>query len=186
MRCLSRVRHHGSLLLRRAAQVMSLPQLAHDHATGRQSANLFGNLRHQQLPLTACRVLLLALAEWVCGEWQRDAKAARLVQEMRLFIVPTMNPDGFEARTRENRWGPGHLFSRVGPGLMQFWLRDTPDGQQGQSLRQPSSSFPSLSSVCMFRGRHLDADSAEMSLPDRSGQFWHAGLPACSMCVPKN
>ena len=50
------------------------------------------------------RVLLLALAEWVCALWQTDAQAKRLVSDMRLFIVPTINPDGFAAHQRGNRW----------------------------------------------------------------------------------
>lgn len=48
------------------------------------------------------RQLLLALAEWLCAEHARDARAARLVQDMHLFLMPSMNPDGFEARSRGN------------------------------------------------------------------------------------
>lgn len=62
------------------------------------------------LPNAACRtarrVLALALAEWLCANHETDSKASRLVKDLHLFLMPTMNPDGFAAKTRENRRGP--------------------------------------------------------------------------------
>ena len=51
-----------------------------------------------------CRVLQLALAEWLCENWKTDAKAARIVTGMKLHLMPTMNPDGFAGKVRENRY----------------------------------------------------------------------------------
>jgi carboxypeptidase D len=48
------------------------------------------------------RVLALALAEWLCAERGRDADAKRIVNDMHLWLVPAMNPDGFAARRRGN------------------------------------------------------------------------------------
>ena len=50
----------------------------------------------------ARRQLLLALAEWLCAEHASDARAARMTRDMHLFLLPSMNPDGFEARSRGN------------------------------------------------------------------------------------
>ncbi|KAK9852107.1 hypothetical protein WJX84_003546, partial [Apatococcus fuscideae] len=44
-------------------------------------------------------------AEWLCEHYTTDARAARIVQDMHLFLVPTVNPDGFAAQTRGNSKG---------------------------------------------------------------------------------
>lgn len=48
------------------------------------------------------RQLLLALAEWLCAERGRNATAARVVNEMHLWLLPALNPDGYAAGTYEN------------------------------------------------------------------------------------
>ncbi|KAI7836828.1 hypothetical protein COHA_009329 [Chlorella ohadii] len=48
------------------------------------------------------RVLTLALAEWLCANHRTDPRAKRIVQSMHLWLVPTMNPDGFERKIRGN------------------------------------------------------------------------------------
>ena len=50
-----------------------------------------------------CRVLQLAMAEWLCAHWKTDARAKRIVEGMKLYLLPTMNPDGFAAKQRGNR-----------------------------------------------------------------------------------
>ena len=52
------------------------------------------------------RQLLLALAEHLCVAHAGKVPAVlRLLGAVGLFIIPTMNPDGFDAHIRENRWG---------------------------------------------------------------------------------
>ncbi len=48
------------------------------------------------------RQLLLALAEWLCANHAADERAKRIVEDLHLFILPSMNPDGFERRQRAN------------------------------------------------------------------------------------
>lgn len=45
--------------------------------------------------LNARRQLLVALAEWLCAHHRRDARAGRIVADMHLHLLPTMNPDGY-------------------------------------------------------------------------------------------
>jgi carboxypeptidase D len=47
-------------------------------------------------------MLLPMLAEWLCANNGRDERASRIVKDMHLVLVPTMNPDGFDRRQREN------------------------------------------------------------------------------------
>ncbi|GBF96907.1 carboxypeptidase D [Raphidocelis subcapitata] len=51
------------------------------------------------------RMLLPMLAEWLCANNGKDPRATRLVRDAHLFLVPTMNPDGFAARRRNNANG---------------------------------------------------------------------------------
>ena len=53
----------------------------------------------------ARRQLLVALAEWLCAHRRRDARAGRLVADVHLHILPSMNPDGYESRSRGNARG---------------------------------------------------------------------------------
>ncbi|KAF6251377.1 putative carboxypeptidase [Scenedesmus sp. NREL 46B-D3] len=48
---------------------------------------------------TSGRALLPLLAEWLCEHHLKDERAARIVRDMHLFIMPTMNPDGFTRRS---------------------------------------------------------------------------------------
>lgn len=54
---------------------------------------------------TGGRALLPLLAEWLCANYKSNATAARIVQHMHLFILPSMNPDGF-AHTQNGNWAP--------------------------------------------------------------------------------
>lgn len=48
--------------------------------------------------------MLPLYAEWLCsGSSSGDARATRLVNGMHTYLVPTMNPDGFQAMRRANR-----------------------------------------------------------------------------------
>ncbi|KAK9814699.1 hypothetical protein WJX72_010093 [[Myrmecia] bisecta] len=48
------------------------------------------------------RQLLLGLAEWLCIHHATDERAKRIVTEMHLYLLPTINPDGFTHKRREN------------------------------------------------------------------------------------
>ena len=48
------------------------------------------------------RALTAALAEWLCAHWRSEPRAKRIVTTMHLWLVPAMNPDGFDAKARGN------------------------------------------------------------------------------------
>jgi carboxypeptidase D len=47
-------------------------------------------------------MLLPMLAEWLCAKNGKDERATRLVRDAHIFLIPTMNPDGFASRSRSN------------------------------------------------------------------------------------
>lgn len=57
---------------------------------------------HNCPPPAPRRQLLLALAEWLCANYSSDATAHKMVTKMHLFLMPTMNPDGYQLGIREN------------------------------------------------------------------------------------
>ncbi|XP_078428883.1 carboxypeptidase D isoform X2 [Wolffia australiana] len=48
------------------------------------------------------RELLFRLADWLCDNFMKDPLATFIVKNVHLHILPTMNPDGFTLRRREN------------------------------------------------------------------------------------
>jgi carboxypeptidase D len=48
------------------------------------------------------RVFTLALAEWLCANLATDPDAKRIVSQTRLWLIPTLNPDGFASKSRYN------------------------------------------------------------------------------------
>eukprot|EP00884_Botryococcus_braunii_P009660 jgi/Botrbrau1/18696/Bobra.0386s0022.1 len=73
------------------------------------------------------RQLLLALAEWLCAAKDSDPRAERYIRDMHLYLLPTLNPDGFAGHMRENAAG-------------KDLNRDFPDPiERGSKGLQPSS-----------------------------------------------
>ena len=70
--------------------------------SGRARFGFIGNV-HGDEPVG--REIAREVARMVCEGGGRDARARRLTREATLFFVPTMNPDGFDARTRGNARG---------------------------------------------------------------------------------
>lgn len=66
---------------------------------GKPEIKLVGNMHGDE---TTGRVFTLALAEWLCENYETDPTAERIVRGTRLWLVPTMNPDGFAAHSRNN------------------------------------------------------------------------------------
>lgn len=48
------------------------------------------------------RVLTLALAEWLCDNAGKDSRASTILSKVDLWLIPTVNPDGYAAHRREN------------------------------------------------------------------------------------
>jgi carboxypeptidase D len=47
-------------------------------------------------------MFLPRFAEWLCDNRAADARAGRIVGGMHLFLMPTMNPDGYALKQRGN------------------------------------------------------------------------------------
>lgn len=72
------------------------------HAEAEPNVKLVGNV-HGNEPVG--RVVTLGLAEWLCANYKKNEQARRIVNDLHLWLVPAMNPDGFAANKRENSNG---------------------------------------------------------------------------------
>lgn len=54
---------------------------------------------------TLGRVLVVGLAEWLCQNYKTNVVAKRIVNGVHLYLVPSLNPDGYEAVRRVNARG---------------------------------------------------------------------------------
>ncbi|KAL4436066.1 hypothetical protein ABPG77_005514 [Micractinium sp. CCAP 211/92] len=80
------------------------------------------------------RVLTLALAEWLCANHKSDPRAKRIVTSMHLWLVPSMNPDGFDARSRGNANG-------------RDLNRDFPDRFSNAAMEASGSEQPEVAAI---------------------------------------
>ncbi|KAK2098809.1 Carboxypeptidase N catalytic chain [Saguinus oedipus] len=58
------------------------------------------------------RELMLQLSEFLCEEFRnRNQRIVRLIQDTRIHILPSMNPDGYEVAAAQVR-GPREMLGR--------------------------------------------------------------------------
>ena len=68
---------------------------------------------HKCKRMIPCRQLLVALAEWLCAHHRSDARAGRIVADMHLHLLPTMNPDGYACRFFTCKYCTMQLFHKL-------------------------------------------------------------------------
>lgn len=95
--------------------VLEISSSAGDRTDGKPNFRYIANM-HGDEP--GGRMLLPQLAEWLCSHYKTNQTAKRIVDGMHLFIMPTMNPDGYAAKQREN--GNGYDLNRNFPDPQQL------------------------------------------------------------------
>ena len=51
------------------------------------------------------RTLTVGLAEWLCANYKTDSTAKKIVEGSHLYLVPSLNPDGYTSKQRTNANG---------------------------------------------------------------------------------
>lgn len=73
------------------------------------------------------RELLLLLAKYLCENYLHDDRITHIVNNVRIHIMPSMNPDGFE-RSKEGKIKKMNLFLKLFSLFLFFKLTD--DGRR--------------------------------------------------------
>lgn len=71
-------------------------------AEAKPNVKLVGNIHGDE---TLGRTLTVGLAEWLCANYKSDRVAKRIVRSSHLYLMPSMNPDGYAADSRYNANG---------------------------------------------------------------------------------
>ncbi|KAL4422479.1 hypothetical protein ABPG75_008676 [Micractinium tetrahymenae] len=116
------------------------------------------------------RVLTLTLAEWLCANHRSDARAKRIVTSMHLWLVPAMNPDGFDGRTRAN--ANGRDLNRDFPDRFSSPAMEVSGGEQPEvaSIMQWTLATGFVASASMHEGA-LVANYPWDGTPDESTRY---------------
>ncbi|VTJ72203.1 carboxypeptidase N catalytic chain isoform X1 [Marmota monax] len=96
------------------------------------------------------RELLLQLSEFLCEEFQnQNQRIMRLIQETRIHILPSMNPDGYEAAATQCwGWKPGpHEYQ--GPNMPEYLV-----GRNNANKVDLNRNFPDLNIYFYYNEKH--------------------------------
>ncbi|XP_053441404.1 carboxypeptidase N catalytic chain isoform X1 [Nycticebus coucang] len=95
------------------------------------------------------RELLLQLSEFLCEEFRSgNQRVVRLVQDTRIHILPSMNPDGYEVAAAQGPNEPGYLVGR--------------NNANGVDLNR---NFPDLNTYVYYNEKH-GGPNHHLPLPD--------------------
>lgn len=150
-----------ALRLRKQGAQVALPKV-----------KIIGNL-HGDEPTG--RVFTLALAEWLCDNVGKDERATTILSKVDLWLVPTVNPDGFANRRRGNANDVDlnrDFPDRFSEGAQPNWLPEREDHQAETKLIMDfiRREGPFVSSLAIHEGA-LVANYPWDGSPDRSTSY---------------
>eukprot|EP00899_Mesostigma_viride_P008165 jgi/Mesvir1/1734/Mv21186-RA.1 len=120
------------------------------------------------------RQLLLAFAEYLCGQYGVDDEVTRLVRGLHVFLLPALNPDGFKRHTRGN--AAGRDLNRDFPDQFRGGLRPVPGRHQPETLAVMNFSLSHRTVVsASFHEGALVANYPWDGTPD--GRGYYAACP---------
>jgi len=140
-------------------------------AKGLPKVKVVGNL-HGDEPTG--RVLTVALAEWLC-EKKDNEKASDVLHKVDLWLIPTLNPDGFSSQQRENANGVDlnrDFPDRFAQGSSNERLKRTGKEQKETNLLMDwtEKKGPFVSSLAIHEGA-LVANYPWDGTPDKSTRY---------------
>lgn len=115
------------------------------------------------------RELLLQLSEFLCEEFRnRNQRIARLVQDTRIHILPSMNPDGYEVAAAQGPNMSGYLVGR--------------NNANGVDLNR---NFPDLNTYIYYNEKY-GGPNHHLPLPDnwKSQEQQRPGHLSCHLLPP--
>jgi hypothetical protein len=121
------------------------------------------------------RVLTVALAKWLCDNVGKDDRATRILNKVELWLVPTVNPDGFALKRRGNANNVDlnrDFPDRFAEGSLSNWLPVRGDEQQETKVIMDwiQQRGPFVSSLAIHEGA-LVANYPWDGSPDRSHTY---------------
>ena len=83
----------GQSVQGRELYVMEVTKNPGKHDVGKPEMKYIGNMHGNEV---VGRELLLLLLKYLCENYESDERVTRIVDNVRLHVMPSMNPDGYE------------------------------------------------------------------------------------------
>lgn len=84
----------GKSVLGRELYVMEITNNPGTHDKNKPEVKYIGNMHGNEV---VGREILLLLLKYLCENYIKDTRATKIVNSIRLHVMPSMNPDGYEA-----------------------------------------------------------------------------------------
>ena len=124
--------------------------LSQNTSDGKAHVKIVGGIHGDEV---VGRVISMGMAEWICENYKKDDLAKSIVRKLHLWILPAMNPDGFEMKSRDNRNGKD--LNRDFPDRFdQGGMSSSMEGRQPEtkSVMKWSMKYPFVSSLAFHGG----------------------------------
>ena len=115
----------------------------------------------------------LGIAEWLCANHEVDVDAREIVEGVHVWVLPVMNPDGYEAVTRYN--ANGRDLNRDFPDQYRGGMCMCPAGRQAETkmIMEWVDQYPFVSSL-VFHGGALVVNYPLDGTPDGRTRYMAA------------
>lgn len=120
----------GSSVQGRELYVMEVTKDPGKHSSEKPEVKYVGNMHGNEV---VGREMLLLLLRYLCENYGNDERVTRLVETVRLHVLPSMNPDGYEISKEGDVYGVKGRANAMDVDLN----RNFPDSSQVNDVRSP-------------------------------------------------
>jgi len=148
---ISRIVQIGSSVEGRPIEALEISNtLSQNLSDGKAHVKMIGGIHGDEV---VGRIISMGMAEWICENYKKDDLAKSIVRKLHLWILPSMNPDGFEIKSRHN--SNGKDLNRDFPDRFdQGGMSSSMEGRQPEtkSVMNWSMKYPFVSSLVFHGG----------------------------------
>lgn len=92
----------GESVKGRQLYVMEITETPGEHSRNKPEVKYIGNMHGNEV---VGREMLLLLLRYMCENFGRDERVTKILKNVRLHVLPSMNPDGYEISKEGDVYG---------------------------------------------------------------------------------
>lgn len=128
---ITRLYNIGESVNHRRLYVMEITENPNEHSLNKPEVKYIGNMHGNEV---VGREILLLLLKYLCEGYESDARVTKILKNVRLHVMPSMNPDGYEISKEGDVYGGQGRANAHGVDLN----RNFPDQYEMNDVRIPS------------------------------------------------